>query len=251
MRYHNKKIKGTSYPSYPTIAKAKEDCYPDHVNASEVGADVDLISLLGHTVKRILLSLNVDLKELSAKKLFLIGKWGMDGASGQQTTRQKWTDQSEEVGFSDRAVFIVSFAPLMLKADDVEIWRITSPSSVRYCRVIKFQFIKENKIHALKEFNYYDDLLQRVETYCFDINDIPFQVSFKMKCTMIDGKMCNFFTNQDASNRCNFCNVGPKFINDLDYVKNLEVTYNQKNYRFGLSTLHCWIRNIRCILRTT
>lgn len=57
---------------------------------------------------------------------------------------------------------------------------------------------------------------------------------------MIDGKVCNVLTGQKASTCCNICGIGPKFINNLDYVKSLSC--NEDNYKFGLSTLHCWIR---------
>jgi len=39
----------------------------------------------------------------ATKSLIFVGKWGMDGASGQQTTRQKWNfrDDSINLGSSN------------------------------------------------------------------------------------------------------------------------------------------------------
>jgi len=55
---------------------------------TEFGAEVHFISLLAHTIKRILIQLDLSLlQEIQNMKLLLIGKWGMDGISGQQTTR--------------------------------------------------------------------------------------------------------------------------------------------------------------------
>lgn len=62
----------------------------------------------------------------------------MDGASGQQTTRQKWSKNNDvhndnatkRMKISDETVFMVSMVPLQLKADDSIIWENKTPSSV-------------------------------------------------------------------------------------------------------------------------
>jgi len=63
---------------------------------------------------------------------------------------------------------------------------------------------------------------------------------------MIDGKICNILTNQKSSTSCNICGATPKQMNDLKTIKQLRC--NEDNYKFGLSTLHCWIRFMECIL---
>ncbi|KYN19752.1 hypothetical protein ALC57_07905 [Trachymyrmex cornetzi] len=57
---------------------------------------------------------------------------------------------------------------------------------------------------------------------------------------MIDGKTCNVLTGQKSSNSCNICNANPSKMNDLSFINSL--LSNEDNYKFGLSTLHCWIR---------
>ena len=91
LRTHSTRITGTNaYPPYSNVVQAKTHCLPEHLKYSESGASANLISLLEHTTKRILLLFDKDvLMQLSGEKLVLVGKWGMDGASGQQTTRQK------------------------------------------------------------------------------------------------------------------------------------------------------------------
>lgn len=90
LRIYNEKLYGSKlYPSYAVIKTAKERCYPIDLNFNDSGASVNIKSLLNHTSERILLTLNKEkLHELRDKELVLHGKWGMDGASGQQTTRQ-------------------------------------------------------------------------------------------------------------------------------------------------------------------
>ena len=201
----------------------------------------------------------------------------MDGASGQQTTRQKWSSNETEVlvvdqsennieesaifdeepegvssnqlpikNMSDKSVFGICFVPLQLKSDRNIIWVNNKPSSIFYCRPIKFQFTKEEKNFVKEQYKYYTDLLEQVESWNFYIGEIQFTVSFDLKCTMIDGKICNWLTDQDSTQSCNICRVTPSKINDLKFIQTLNIQENY--YKFGLSTLHAWIKSLEYIL---
>lgn len=63
---------------------------------------------------------------------------------------------------------------------------------------------------------------------------------------MIDGKVCNVLTDQKSSASCNICGAKPSQMNNLDLIMSLKD--NKQNYQFRLSTLHCWIRFMECIL---
>lgn len=264
LRIYNKMLHGNKlYPPYTAIKSAKEKCYPTHLSINDFGASVNVKSLLTHTTERILLTLSKEkLHKLRDKELMLYGKWGMDGASGQQTTRQKWLaetvtfekDQSSDTDdddtvvkdiFSDNAVFVISFVPLQLMAENSIVWKNERPSSVSYCRPIKFQFVKESNSIVLNEYKFYSDILKDLKSSCV-IENMTFNISFDIKCTMIDGKVCNILTDQKSSNCCNICGVGPKNINNIAYIKSLPC--NTENYKFGLSTLHCWIRFMEYLL---
>lgn len=123
---------------------------------------------------------------------------------------------------SDKTVFSINFVPLQLKADDNLIWVNKTPSSIRYCRPIRFKFAKEEKYFVKNQYKYYSDLLEKVKTYEFKIDEFNFTVSFDMQCTMIDGKICNYLTDQDSTRSCNICRVNPGKINDLKYVRSLK-----------------------------
>lgn len=266
LRTYNKKLYGKPlYPPYNSIKNAKEKCYPKALNVSDLSASIDVKSLLHHTTERILLTLDKnELHDLRDKKLILYGKWGMDGASGQQTTRQKWsvkTDVSkkshhltyaddnndERAMFRDNAVFVICFVPIQLVTDNnYIIWKNERPSSVYYCRPIKFEFIKESNSNTAREYKFYSDIFNQSDPSFITLENLTFNVSFNIQCTMIDGKTCNILSDQKSSNCCNICGVGPKMINDLQYVKNLPS--NDDNYKYGLSTLHCWIRFMEYLL---
>jgi len=58
--------------------------------------------------------------------------------------------------------------------------------------------------------------------------------------------MEKYATDQKSTISCNICEVSPKHINDLQYIKQLKI--NEEHYKFGLSILHCWIRFMECLL---
>jgi len=261
LRNHTYNIHGNKlYPPYSAIVEAKKACYPEHITFSTNGAKIHLISLLEHTLKRILMTLDKDVLTNATKSLIFVGKWGMDGASGQQTTRQKWNfrddsidlsssddDSADQTTATDSAVFICNFVPLELRTVDNEIlWVNKKPSSVFYCRPINFKFIKESNDVTEKNYEYISALLKKIKNYNFECMEMAFDVAFDIKCTMIDGKTCNVLTRQKASSRCNICGVGPKDINNINYVFHLQG--NTEFYKWGFSILHSWIRFMEYVL---
>jgi len=260
-RAHNFKMFGNKlYPPYYQINRAKQYCYPDNIEITDSGANVDLISLLDHTVRRILTIIDkTELQNLQEKKLTFLGKWGMDGASGQQTTRQSWASEtnasfnlSAEIDDdikddpSDQAVFITSLVPLQLKAGDKILWTNVKPNSVLYCRPINFQFIKETDKVIKQNYRYYSAILDKVEIYCLKFKEMCFDIKFDMKCTMLDGKACNAITNQKSSASCNICDAIPNNMNNIAMV--LSLPCKGQFYKLGFPILHSWIRFMEYVL---
>lgn len=59
LRTYNKKLHGGKlYPPYAIVKSAKQKCYPTDIKVNDLGAEVDVKSLLHHTTERILLTLN-------------------------------------------------------------------------------------------------------------------------------------------------------------------------------------------------
>lgn len=256
IRAHNLKMFGSKlYPPYYEIVSAKQDCYPDNIEITDLGVKVDLISLLECTVRRILTIVDVtEVQNLQGKKLTFLGKWGMDGASGQQTTRQSWTSETNAsfnhsdkqtnddimADPSDEAVFITCFVPLQLRVGDKILWTNKKPNSVLYCRPINFQFIKETNKLIKENYRYYSEILDKIETFCLDFKDMSFDIKFDMKCTMLDGKACNAITDQRSSASCNICGATPSNMNNIAMV--LSLPSKEKFYKLGFPVLHNWIR---------
>lgn len=256
LRDHNENLFGEKlYPTYLEIAEMKKKCYPDHIEISDRGAKVEIFALLEHTTKRILKLINKSiLDNFKNLKLTLLGKWGMDGVSGQQTTRQKWfgkLQQNEEVSNnnnnnSDNTIFLVTFSPLQLRAGDNILWQNDRPNSTFYCRTIEFIFDSESDMLVKNTYDFYEKQLNKVKTYCFEFENMSIQINFDLRHTMINGKIHNILSAQRASNSCNICRVGPKNVNDIPYGTKL--LCKREFYKFGLASLHCWIRTMEYIL---
>lgn len=250
--YNNILLGNKHYPSYDKLLKAKTECYPNKIYITERGAEVELQSLLDHTAQKILKCKNF--KILKDDSFILNGKWGMDGASGQQTFKQMWSNKNDadstkfiEKDFSDKSVFCICYVPLELSSKkDGVIWKNDRPSSVRYCRPIKFEFTKESTANTREEYLNYSEKIKNLLPTNALIFEKEIQIIHHLQCTMIDGKVCNVLTEQQSSSSCNICGAKPKDMNNLERLRELEC--KEEYYKFGLSTLHCWIRFMEYLL---
>lgn len=249
LRAHLKIIKGTKVlVPYKQLETGKQQCYPANIEISEQGASVDLQSLLDHTASRIIETLpKEDLKKFDGEELILSGKWGLDGASGQQTFKQNWLSSTDVPATSDSSVFMISYVPLNIVSFSQEVlWKNLRSSSVRLCRPIKFEFAKETTEKIQKEYADCKGQIENLNPTYIDSEDKTYVITHKLHSTMIDGKVCNALTEQKSSTSCNICKATPNQMNDLETVKKL--TINEEHYQFGLSTLHCRIRFMECVL---
>jgi len=63
--------------------------------------------------------------------------------------------------------------------------------------------------------------------------------------TMVDGKVINTLT-ESSSQKCFICKCNPKNMKNLHLMHNFQI--NENNFKFGLSTLHAWIKFLECVL---
>lgn len=66
---------------------------------------------------------------------------------------------------------------------------------------------------------------------------------------MVDGKVCTVLTNTPSASTCVVCLAKPKEMNDLCRVRIREE--REETYKFGLSSLHAWIRFMELILHVS
>jgi hypothetical protein len=237
------------YPSYKTVLKAKQQCYPlkADMTFTESSGEVKLQSLLHHTSERILLAQSEVVKDLTSdclSSLSLICKWGCDGSSGHSIFKQKFDDISK----SDESIFFTSLVPLQLISthDKTIVWKNPRPSSSRFCRPIRIQFLHEDVETTVKEMKYVQEQENQVGPFQIIMNGKHITISYHLAFTMIDGKACNAVTNTASTQRCYLCQATSKDFNNIDAMINRKIT--EVNLQFGISILHAWIRFFECCL---
>lgn len=234
------------FPSYKVVQKAKNSCYPNTINVTSTSAEVSLESLLKHTTERII-TLQEDVLDRfgpeELKNAFLVCKWGFDGTSGQQNYKLKF-DNLED---SDSSAFVTWLVPLKLVLGNPEsedphkiIWQNLSPSSPRYCRPIRIQFVRESTEVCKQEQSRIETELKNIDGLTFEIREFVLYVRFILLLAMIDGKVRNALTNNKSTQRCYICQYTQKDFNDLNLI--LAKKCDSTLYNFSLPVLHARIR---------
>ena len=124
--------------------------------------------MLDHTCNRIFQLLDFPGENFFEKfqKIEFFCKWGGDGSSGQSQYMQLFKaakqpqsesiEVPEEENFSEQNLFLFSMVPLRLFGttatnEKVIFWENTKPSSTKFCRPLKFKYIKETTESTLAE----------------------------------------------------------------------------------------------------
>lgn len=187
--------------------EAKKQCYPSGECITESSAEIELQSLLDHTTSRILESQKEILSNIDMSKDFvLIEKWGFDGSTGHSEYKQTFSDSNIE----DGSLFVTSYCPLQLicksntSDPDQIVWKNPRPSSTRFCRPIRFQFVKESKELSVQEEAYFKDKINNLQPSSFTFNNCELKVTHCLQLTMVDGKVCGALSGTSCS-RCYIC----------------------------------------------
>lgn len=181
---------------------------------------------------------------LDSEELTFEYKWGMDGASGQSEYKQVFKNCTD--GAIDSSILMISLVPLAIISGSVILWINKQASSTKYCRPIRFMFAKETKESVQREYSSVQDEIDQLTTTLIDVNGRKLHANHKLFMTMVDGKLINEINDSSDCN-CNICGATPKQMNNFDIIEELEC--NECNYSFGISSLHCWIRFLECLLK--
>lgn len=241
MNFINSKMSCKVLPSYQSVLQAKKKCYPSDMVVTESKAEIELQSLLDHTASRILESEKsvLDSLPVESDNLTLIGKWGFDGSTGHSEYKQSFANSS----LDDSSLFVTSYVPLQVvnNSDNKILWKNPRPSSTRYCRPIRFQFVKESSTVSKNEESYFKEKIASLCPTTFSFNDRNriFKIQHTLQLTMVDGKICSALS-ETSSARCYICEATPKEMNDIDRC--LQKQSDENRFEFGLSPLHSWMR---------
>lgn len=93
---------------------------------------------------------------------------------------------------------------------------------------------------------HYEEVIANLVPGLIEIGNFSCSVSYDLKLTMIDGKTTNAISSQKSSGSCNICRASPSEMNKMDDI--LMKPIYEDFLQFGLSTLHCKIRFMECLL---
>lgn len=164
------------YPPYDRVAEAKKSLRPPEasITVTETCASVTLQALLDHTCSRILEMQNEILEQilqLSDADFTVFCSWGFDGSSGQVNYKQRYYGDSQGP-HGDSWLFATTCIPLQISQTESGrvLWRNPTPQSVRFCRPVDLEFIKEstNVIEAKR--HKYQEQIDALEPFILSRN---------------------------------------------------------------------------------
>lgn len=125
---------------------------PSDITVSDSHAQVNLQQLCNKTAEVLVDCVEKQLITNSSS-VKLLCKWGFDGSSGHSLNKQRF-GSAEQTEY----VFLMALVPLHVidMATNKILWKNPNPSSVLYCRPIKFIFVKESPTLVASEKNYMD-----------------------------------------------------------------------------------------------
>lgn len=243
IRNTNKKF----FPCYSALQKAKKKIYPpqESLTVKSTIAEAQLQPLMDVTIRRLseyIEEVLLTLKEQERECLTLISKWGCDGSQQSQFKQKQQSDTD-----SDSNIFQSCFVPLQLvygNNNEKVLWNNPTPSSPRFCRPIRFRFIKETTDVTEEEIRHVENAISSLVPTEVYIAGKKFLIKYKFIMTMVDGKVCNAATGTKSTSRCYICGATSKDFNKLDYTRDV----NFSAIEFGISVLHARIRVFECIL---
>lgn len=230
------------------MKEAKKRCYPTEITITEISAEIQLQSLIDHTVRRLCqvqeeILMSMDLT--TNNNLNIIIKWGCDG-SEQNRYRQKFSDEQ----YSKESLFSISVVPIQIYSGTNDskkvIWQNPAPSSTRHCHPIKFIFAKESIQVITTEVRKVEDQITTLLPTKNLVNGIEVLVKHTLIFCMIDGKVCNAVSSCPSTQTCYLCGTRPKEMNNMSII--LQKVINRNFLSFGLSPLNSWIQFFECVL---
>jgi hypothetical protein len=243
------------FPPYNVIGAVKKTCSPPGEFIEETGSkiSVKMQALMENTAKRIIKIVDgeiieyLDANGLDSTELVLLSSWGMDGSTGYSQYHQALPEGCKD----DSDVFSSTLTPVRLFMHNNQkqiMWFNPMPQSIRFCRPIMLEFIKESKeviLATKKELEKEMCELTPVEVELS--NGKTVLVDFDFVLSMIDGKVLTYITGNSSMSNCPICGATP---NVMSSAKKFEEGFipNEEALHYGISPLHAWIRFFECLL---
>ena len=166
----------------------------------------------------------------------------MDGSSSLSKYHQSFYNSNRN-NLQDSDLLVTATSPLRVYVHSDPnnfLWNNIISQSIRFCRTIMLEHIKENKKVVLK-------IKEEVEKEIFNLH--PFKVYFSGNkyVSMIDGKIFVHITDTSSMQCYPICHATPNMMSNLKIFKEGFVADGQA-LCCGISALHAWIRFFEFIL---
>lgn len=115
-----------------------------------------------------------------------------------------------------------------------------------YCRSIWIEFYKETPEKTNEVVHNIENQIKSLSPTVITKDSQIIEVKHELFLTMVDGKVVKTLTNTSSCSVCTICNATPKQMNDLQKIT--ARPENDSAFKYGLSTLHAWIRCMEMIL---
>lgn len=101
------------------------------------------------------------------------------------------------------------------------IWQNTTPSSSRYCRLIRIRFVKEIVDITQKKIKSVKNAISFLQNTLFTLEDKCYSVKHIMAIAMVNANMCNAVTQTTSTIWCYICGATSKKFNNKPSKKML------------------------------
>ena len=177
-----------------------------------------------------------------------ICKWGYDGSSSQSQYKQGGASD-------DGQILHTSLVPLQLLYGNCVVWQNRTPSSTRFCRPLKLEYVRETKEVNVREDAFWKDQVSELQPHTVRLAETEMEaghldviITFRVLETMLDGKVHANVTGT-STQCCTVCKASPKQMNDIEEVRRRDV--DSASLLLGLSTMHAWIRFFEAVVHLT
>ena len=117
---------------------------------------------------------------------------------------------------------------------------VNDKPSISQIRPISIKFAKETTVLITREQKNLEEQIANIQTHNLYNLSVNINICYEFLSTMFDVKSINAITDTNYTKRCYICGFKDKDLSDVD--KTLITPINDYNLKYGISSLHAWIR---------
>lgn len=162
----------------------------------------------------------------------------------------KPTNTTSESGpKTDSALFATTIIQLQMiqKSTRYVLWQNPIPQSVRFCRPVELEFVKETKTVVKEKYDKFLKEVSELTPFVASHGSKQVNIPYDLVLTIIDGKILDIVTDT-ASVNCPICRATPSMLNDLANISNGKFDPQVTSLKHGINPMHAYIRMLELFL---